>query len=76
MTGDEIETLVRKAKQQPEGEFHFPDLYGNGWDALPIGRKVAKGNAFLRLVRRGDVPGIEDTGTKAGGGRIYRKKDS
>ncbi|MAC78356.1 MAG: DUF1413 domain-containing protein [Rhodobacteraceae bacterium] len=65
--------LAGALRARPAGPFHFRDLYGPGWDALYIGDKVKLGNAFLRLVRDGDFPGLRDTGRKAGGGRVYEK---
>ncbi|GAA5120334.1 DUF1413 domain-containing protein [Alloalcanivorax gelatiniphagus] len=65
--------LEKALKKRPPGEFHFPQVYGAGWDQLYIGDKVKLGNTFLRLVRLGRFPGIEDTGKKKGGGRLYRK---
>ncbi|WP_210259943.1 DUF1413 domain-containing protein [Martelella sp. HB161492] len=55
------------------GDFHFPALYGEGWDDLYIGDKVRLGREFLAAVRKGTFPGVSDTGEKKGGGRIYRK---
>lgn len=73
MEQSEITRLRRAVASRAAGEFHFPEAYGSGWDDLPIGEKVARGHAFLDAVRAGTLPGIEDTGTKAGGGRLYRK---
>lgn len=71
------ETLLNRLHERAAGfspgEFHFPDLYGEGWDRLWIGDKVRIGRDFLNAVRAGKLPGVEDTGRKAGGGRIYRK---
>ncbi|GGB00087.1 DUF1413 domain-containing protein [Allosediminivita pacifica] len=65
---------LRGAIAEWEAEtFHLPEVWGETWDDLPIGEKVKTGNAFLRAVRDGRVPEAEDTGRKAGGGRIYRK---
>ncbi|MBL7251442.1 DUF1413 domain-containing protein [Alcanivorax marinus] len=65
--------LEKALNKRSPGEFHFPEVYGAGWDDLYIGDKVKLGNTFLRLVRLGRFPGIEDTGKKKGGGRLYRK---
>jgi hypothetical protein len=59
--------------RQPDGEFHLSNAY-EGWDRLSIGDKVKTGNVFLRAVRNGDFPEVEDTGRKSEGGRIYRKR--
>ncbi|EPX82482.1 DUF1413 domain-containing protein [Salipiger mucosus] len=68
-----LDRLRRHIEDRAPGEFHFPEVYGAGWKALPIGDRVRLGHAFLDAVRRGDLPGVEDTGRKADGGRIYRK---
>jgi len=72
LDSDEIDRLRRRLAGRAPGEFHFPELYGPGWDDLWIGDKVATGRAFLEAVRAGKVPGVEDTGVKKGGGRLYR----
>ncbi|RVV99152.1 DUF1413 domain-containing protein [Mesobaculum littorinae] len=68
----ERDRLAGRLADFDTGEFHFPDLYGPGWDSLPIGEKVSRGRDFLKAVRNGDFPGVDDTGRKAGGGRLYR----
>ncbi|ASK33299.1 DUF1413 domain-containing protein [Alloalcanivorax mobilis] len=69
-----LQTRLEAAlKKRAPGAFHFSELYGEGWQRLYIGDRVKLGNAFLRLVRQGRFPGVEDTGTKKGGGRLYRK---
>ncbi|APX22744.1 MAG: DUF1413 domain-containing protein [Rhodobacteraceae bacterium] len=73
MDDTELTRLHDAAAGLPAGEFHLPELYGPDWDRLWIGDKVKTGRAFLQAVRAGRLPGIEDTGRKAGGGRIYRK---
>ncbi len=65
--------LESALSRRPPGEFHFAEVYGAGWYDLYIGDRVKLGNAFLRLVRLGRFPGVEDTGGKKGGGRVYRK---
>ena len=72
MDPDEIARLRARLADRPAGPFHFPDLYGLGWDALWICDKVKTGRRFLEAVRAGKFPGVEDTGTKKGGGRLYR----
>ena len=72
MTDDDLARLRDTLADRPPGEFHLPGIWGPGWDALWIGDKVKTGRAFLEAVRRGRVPGVEDTGRKAGGGRVYR----
>ncbi|MBJ3775515.1 DUF1413 domain-containing protein [Acuticoccus mangrovi] len=64
--------LVRRLAERPPGEFHFPEIYGAGWDDLYVGDKVRLGRDFLTMVRAGRLPGVEDTGRKRAGGRIYR----
>ncbi|AMM86383.1 DUF1413 domain-containing protein [Martelella sp. AD-3] len=70
---DEDEIANRLLAQEP-GEFHFPELYGKGWNRLSIGDKVKIGREFLNAVRKGRFPGVEDTGRKKGGGRVYVKR--
>lgn len=65
--------LERTLREQAPGLFHFPEIYGQGWSGLYIGDRVKLGNDFLRLVRQGRFQGIEDTGEKKDGGRVYRK---
>jgi len=65
---------VAVAAQEP-GPFHLADAYP-GWEDLWIGDKVSLGNAFLRAVRQGEFPEVEDTGHKADGGHVYRKRES
>ena len=70
---DEDEIANRLLAQEP-GEFHFPELYGKGWNRLSIGDKVKIGREFLNAVRKGKFSGVEDTGRKKGGGRVYLKR--
>ena len=65
--------LAAALRERKPGPFHFSELYGAGWSRLYIGDRVKLGNEFLRLVRRGGFNGVEDTGTKKGGGRLYLK---
>lgn len=69
---DEIERLRESIARRTPSEFHFPEVYGPGWDDLWIGDKVRTGRDFLEAVRAGHFPGVEDTGVKKGGGRLYR----
>jgi len=69
---DEISRLRDRISELRPGEFHFPEVYGSGWDRLFIGDKVRIGRAFLEAVRAGLFPGVEDTGRKKGRGRVYR----
>jgi hypothetical protein len=55
------------------GEFHFPEIYGSGWDELYVGDKVKLGREFMNLVRKGHFDHVTDTGKKTAGGRIYLK---
>lgn len=71
MDDAELTRLRARLAQQPAGEFHLPEIYGPRWDALPIGEKVRTGREFLRAVRQERLPGVEDTGRKKGGGRLY-----
>ena len=66
--------LERTLREQAPGLFHFPEIYGRGWGELYIGDRVKLGNDFLRLVRQGCFQGVEDTGEKKDGGRVYRKR--
>jgi len=70
---DEDEIGKRLLGMEP-GEFHFPQLYGEDWNRLYIGDKVKIGREFLNAVRAGAFPGVEDTGRKKGGGRLYVKR--
>ena len=72
MNLDETARLRARLAERPAGMFHFPDLYGPSWDDLWIGDKVKTGRRFLEAVRAGKFPGVEDTGVKKGGGRLYR----
>jgi len=67
---DEEDIRTRLLGLEP-GEFHFPALYGEGWNRLYIGDKVRLGREFFRAVRTGEFPGVEDTGRKKYGGRVY-----
>ncbi len=71
MKASEIERLRQRLRQRSEGEFHYPELYGLDWDRLSIGARVRYGREFLEAVRKGVFPGVEDTGRKKGGGRLY-----
>ena len=68
----EIVRLQKKIVGLEPGEFHFPEIYDPRWDELFIGDKVRRGRQFLESVRAGVFPGVEDTGRKKGGGRVYR----
>ena len=72
MDDEEINRLRKRIVRRAPGPFHFPDVYGPDWDQLYIGDKVRKGRNFLEAVRAGKFPGVEDTGEKHDGGRIYR----
>ncbi|MDQ0314150.1 DUF1413 domain-containing protein [Amorphus orientalis] len=72
LSSSEVARLKAALSDRPPGEFHFPEIYGSGWEELWIGDKVKTGRAFLNAVRSGVFPGVEDTGRKAGGGRLYR----
>ena len=74
MDEQDIERLLHHLRKREAGEFHFPEVYGPDWDRLYIGDKVRLGHAFLNAVREGRFPGVEDTGVKKGGGRVYRWK--
>lgn len=65
--------LMEEAEKLDFGPFYFPDLYGPKWQALYIGDKVRLGHEFLLDVRKGDFPGIIDSGKKKGRGHIYLK---
>jgi len=72
MNDQEITRLRERLAERAPGEFHFPEIYGPAWDRLYIGDKVRIGRTFLEAVRAGRFPGVEDTGRKKGGGRVYR----
>lgn len=55
------------------GEFHFPKIYGIGWDDLYVGEKVRLGREFMNFVREGYFQEVTDTGKKKKGGRVYVK---
>lgn len=73
MDAAEITRLQSHLAARDPGEFHFPEIYGPGWDRLYIGDKVSIGRHFLQAVRAGYFPTVEDTGKKRGGGRVYRR---
>lgn len=70
----EVARLHAVLADRTAGPFHFPEIYGPKWDDLWIGDKVKLGRAFLNAVRNGVFPGVQDTGRKAGGGRLYHWK--
>lgn len=72
LDGATMSWLRERIAARKPGEFHLPEVYGPAWDDLRIGDKVKIGHAFLDAVRDGAFPGVEDTGVKKGGGRIYR----
>lgn len=72
MEKEEIARLKQRLAKREPGDFHFPVLYGPHWDDLFIGKKVRLGREFLKAVREGVFPGVEDTGEKKDGGRVYR----
>ncbi|WP_246832175.1 DUF1413 domain-containing protein [Thalassospira sp. MCCC 1A03138] len=71
MDANEITRLQSRIAARDPGAFHFPEIYGAGWDTLYIGDKVRIGREFLNAVRAGKFPTVEDTGQKRGGGRVY-----
>lgn len=71
MSEEEITAIRQRLGQRSPGHFHFPEVYGDGWDDLPVGEKVRIGREFLTAVREGRFNGVEDTGRKVGGGRVY-----
>lgn len=71
MTQLDIDALKSTLKDRAPGPFHLSELYGADWDRIYIGDKVKTGHAFLNAVRAGKLPGVIDTGTKKGGGRLY-----
>ncbi len=66
-----LSRLRRHLADRAPGPFHFPELYGPDWDDLWIGDRVQLGHQFLMAVRAGHFPGVEDSGEKKGGGRLY-----
>lgn len=73
MTEEQHERLRAALARRSAGPFHFPEIYGAGWERLPIGEKVRMGRDFQRAVDSGIFPGVTDTGRKRGGGRLYIK---
>ena len=71
MTQLDIDALKSTLKDRTPGPFHLAELYGADWDQFYIGDKVKIGHAFLNAVLAGKLPGVMDTGTKKGGGRLY-----
>lgn len=71
MTELDLKSLWAALATRNPGPFHFAALYGPAWAQLYIGDKVKYGHAFLNAVRAGKLPGVIDTGTKKGGGRLY-----
>ncbi|MBZ8133130.1 DUF1413 domain-containing protein [Afifella sp. IM 167] len=69
-----VERLRKRIGELPPGEFHLPAIWGEDWDRLYVGDKVRLGRDFLEVVRAGRLPGVEDTGRKKGGGRVYSWK--
>ena len=70
MTEDDLSRLRARLADRAPGPFHFRDIWP-GFDDLWIGDKVKLGHRFLDAVRAGALPGVTDTGTKRGGGRLY-----
>ncbi|SFI46380.1 DUF1413 domain-containing protein [Albimonas pacifica] len=68
---DDLARLRAALAGRPPGEFHLPEIWGEDWGRLWIGERVQAGHAFLDAVRAGRLAGVEDTGRKAGGGRVY-----
>ncbi|MBO6886578.1 MAG: DUF1413 domain-containing protein [Thalassospira sp.] len=71
MTQLDLDKLKATLVTRAPGPFHFHEIYGQGWETLYIDDKVKLGHAFLNAVRAGKLPGVVDTGTKKGGGRLY-----
>lgn len=73
MLEQRLDALRKAITVLDRGEFHFFEIYGEGWNDLYVGTKVKLGREFLVRVRNGEFEGVEDTGRKEAGGRIYRK---
>ncbi|MFD2238140.1 DUF1413 domain-containing protein [Aureimonas populi] len=73
MQAERLTALKNAIAALKPGEFHFPQIYGAGWNELYMGDKVKLGREFMNLVRKGAFPGVEDTGRKRTGGRVYLK---
>jgi hypothetical protein len=71
MLEQQLETLKRAIAALDYREFHFSEIYGAGWDALYVGDKVKYGREFFNRVRAGYFMGVEDSGRKNAGGRLY-----
>jgi len=69
-----LQRLKTRIGEMPPGEFHLPAVWVGDWEKLFVGDKVRLGRDFLEAVRDGRLPGVEDTGRKKGGGRVYRWK--
>ncbi len=73
MQAERLKALEKAVAALAQGEFHFPEVYGAGWDELYVGDKVKLGREFMTLVRKGYFAGVTDTGEKKAGGRVYSK---
>ncbi|WP_454628464.1 DUF1413 domain-containing protein [Bradyrhizobium cenepequi] len=73
MLEQRLDALKQAISRRHRGEFHFPEIYGPGWDGLYIGDKVKLGREFLNSVRKGRFVDVKDTGRKTETGRVYRK---
>ncbi len=71
MTETQRQRLKDHLRELSPGPFRLSELYGSGWYALPIGERVRIGREFLNEVNRGAYLGVQDTGKKKGGGRVY-----
>ena len=71
MQEERLQALEKAILALSPGPFHFPEIFGKGWDRLYVGDKVKFGREFLNLVRKGRFSQVKDTGTKKAGGRVY-----
>ncbi len=73
MHAERLKALEAAISARSPGEFHFPEIYGSGWNELYVGDKVKLGHEFMNLVREGRFMNVTDTGKKKAGGRVYLK---
>ncbi|MDZ5454580.1 DUF1413 domain-containing protein [Labrys sedimenti] len=73
MQAKRLSALEKAISALAPGVFHFPDVYGTGWNELYVGDKVKLGREFMNLVRKGYFVHVTDTRKKNAGGHVYLK---